>query len=458
MRVTQTKTVTEKRREVALLATLFLGTFMALLDVSIVTIALPSMQRSLGAPLSQLQWIVDGYVIALAASMLTGGALADRHGRKRVFLLGLVVFTLASAACAFAGDAGWLIAARVVQGAAASVITPGAMALLALAYPEPARRARVFGLWSTIASLAFIAGPLVGGPLTEYFGWQSVFLINLPLGAVAVALGRWALTESADPGHASVDPAGQVLAICWIGALSFGVIEAGHLGWADPAVLAALTVAVVAFGIFVAVELRRPRPMLPIRLFARPEFGMVNLSSFAIGFGTFGSFFLLSLYLQSARGAGPTEAGLQFLPYVLASSISANVTGRVIARYGPRVPMLTGSAALAATLLALTVLTPGTPYFVVAILFAVLGAALMLAGLPVNTMAMHVVPKERSGMASATVNATRQTGTALGVALLGTLVAAAPDFTTGLHRGLVVAGAVTAVVTALTAVTLRKAR
>ncbi|QWF80894.1 DHA2 family efflux MFS transporter permease subunit [Amycolatopsis sp. CA-230715] len=452
------KTVTEKRREVALLTTLFLGTFMALLDVSIVTIALPSMQRSFGAPLSQLQWIVDGYVLALAASMLTGGALADRHGRKRVFLLGLVVFTLASAACAFAGNAGWLIAARVVQGAAGSVITPGAMALLALAYPEPARRARVFGLWSTVASLAFIAGPLVGGPLTEYFGWQSVFLINLPLGAVAVALGRRALTESADPEHASVDPAGQVLAICWIGALSFGCIEAGHLGWTAPAVLIALTAAVVALGAFVVVELRKPRPMLPIRLFARPEFGMVNLSSFAVGFGTFGSFFLLSLYLQSARGAGPTEAGLQFLPYVLASSISANVTGRVVAKYGPRVPMLTGCAALAATLLALTALNPGTPYFVVAILFAVLGGALMLAGLPINTMAMHVVPKERSGMASATVNATRQTGTALGVALLGSLVAAAPDFTTGLHRGLVVAGAVTAVVTALTAATLRKAR
>jgi MFS family permease len=196
--VTQTTTVFNSR-QVVMLAALFLGTVMALLDVSIVIVALPSLQADLHASLADLQWVVNGYLVAQAAVMLTGGALADRFGRKRVFLAGLAVFTLASLACGLAPGVVWLVAARVVQGAAASVVIPGAMSLIAQEFPEPGRRARVLGWWTSVAGLAFVLGPLVGGPLTETLGWQSVFFINLPLGVVAVVFGWRALTESAGP-------------------------------------------------------------------------------------------------------------------------------------------------------------------------------------------------------------------------------------------------------------------
>ncbi len=456
MRVTQATTVFNSR-QVATLAALFLGTVMALLDVSIVIVALPSIQADLHASLADLQWVVDGYLVAQAAVMLTGGALADRFGRKRVFLTGLAVFTLASLACGLAGDVFWLVAARVVQGAAASVVIPGAMSLIAQAFPEPGRRARVLGWWTSVAGLAFVLGPLVGGPLTETLGWQSVFFINLPLGVVAVVFGWRALTESADPEHAALDPRGQLLAAVWIGALAYAVIDAGHAGWARPQVTVTLAVAAVAFAAFVVAELRHPNPMLPIRLFGGREFGMVNLASFTLGFGTFATFFLLSLYLQTVRGATPTEAGLQFLPYVIANSGLSVVSGRLVGRYGPRWPLLVGYTLLALVPLAMLTLTPTTPYAVIAVLFAVAGCGLNLAGIPISTMALHAVPRERSGIASATVNATRQTGTALGVAALGVLVASGTDFVDGLHSALLAAGLVTGAVAVAVAVVLRAA-
>jgi EmrB/QacA subfamily drug resistance transporter len=454
--VTQSTTVSNSR-QVALLAALFLGTFIALLDVSIVTVTLPSLQTDLHASLADLQWVVDGYLVAQAAVMLTGGALADRFGRKRVFLTGLTVFTLASLACGLAPGVSWLVAARVVQGGAASVVIPGAMSLIAQSFPEPDQRARVLGWWTSVAGLAFVLGPLVGGPLTEILGWQSVFFINLPLGAVAVVFGWHALTESADPEHAALDPLGQLLATVWIGALAYAVIDAGHTGWARPQVTVTLAVAAVAFAGFVAAELRHPHPMLPIRLFGRREFGVVNLASFTVGFGTLATFFLLSLYLQNVRGATPTEAGLQFLPYVLANSGMSLLTSRMVARHGPRRPLLAGYALLALVPLAMLTLTPTTPYVVIAVLFTVAGCGLSLAGIPINAMALHAVPRERSGIASATVNATRQTGTALGVATLGVLAASGTDFVDGLHHALLAAGLGTAAVAAAVAISLRPA-
>ncbi|RZS32435.1 EmrB/QacA subfamily drug resistance transporter [Herbihabitans rhizosphaerae] len=453
--MTLSTTVPHKAGTGWFLAPLFLGTFMSLLDVSIVNIALPTIQSDLTTSLAQLQWIVDGYIVALAAFMLTGGSLADRFGRKAVFLIGVAGFTVASLACALADSADWLIAARVVQGAAASVLTPGAMSLIAQAFPEPARRARIIGLWSSVASSAFVLGPLIGGPLTEAFGWRSVFYLNVPLGMLTVVVGLRRLRESADPEHASPDVVGQLLAIGWIGALTYGIIDGGHRGWTEPPVLAALGLAAVLFVAFILIELRQQRPMLPIRLFARPEFGLVNLAAFVMGFGTFGSFFLLSIYLQSVRGATPTEAALQFLPYVLANTTAGLLAGRLVSRFGGRLPLVAGYTLITVALLGMLVLTPTTPYPVIAVLFVIIGFGLSTGGVPTNTMALHAVPRHSSGMAASTVNATRQTGTAVGVAVLGAVVAAQPTFTDGLRHALLVAGVATGVVTVLLATRLR---
>ncbi|SDZ20759.1 drug resistance transporter, EmrB/QacA subfamily [Amycolatopsis xylanica] len=425
-----------------MLAVLFLSTFMALLDSSVVTVALPAIQRSLGGPLSNLQWVLDGYTVALATVMLTTGTLGDRFGRKRVFLAGLAVFTIASACCAFAPGIGWLIAARILQGAAGSVLIPGGLSLMAQAYPDPGRRARVLGVWGMVGALAFVAGPLVGGPLTDAFGWPSIFLINLPLGALALGFGLRSLRESADPEHASLDPLGQVLAIAWTGLLVYAVIEAGHSGWSATGVLVCLPGAMACLAAFVWVESRSVRPMLPLSLFSNGRFAAITVASFVLGAGSYGSFFLLSLYLQTVRGVSATGAGVRFLPLVLASSVFSLLAGR----WGGRVLVL-GYGLTGLALLACATITASTPYPVVAVLFAALGAGMGLALGPTNLAALAAVPRERSGVASATVNTARQTGTALGIAVLGAVVAAAGDFVGGLHISFVIAGTMTLAIT-----------
>ncbi|GAA4024059.1 MFS transporter [Allokutzneria multivorans] len=422
------------------LASLYLATFMALLDVSVVVIAQTAITEDLRTTFAGAQWVIDAYTVALASTMLSCGALADRWGRKRVFLIGLAVFTGASVACAMAPGAAWLIAARAVQGVGASVLAPGALSLIVHAFPEPGARARVIGTWSTVISLAFLLGPVLGGPLTDLFGWRSVFLINLPLGGLALALGARFLTESADPDGSSPDPLGQVLAIAWISSLAYALIEVSSV---------ALGVAAVTLALFIVVELRQPRPMFPIRLLGERGFGLVNLASFMTGFAAFGSFFLLSAYLQSTRGASPTEAGLQLLPYVLGGTVGSTVAGRLVQSLGAKPPLLAGQALIAASLLALSTVDTETPYPYVAVLFAGLGLGVSTSGVPSNALAVGLVPPRQSGIASATVTATRQTGTAVGVALLGLIATAGPKLADGLPHALLTAGVSTVVVTVL---------
>ncbi|GAB3578174.1 hypothetical protein GCM10027445_44980 [Amycolatopsis endophytica] len=348
--MTETKIVANR----VLLAAVYLASFMALLDASVVTVALPTVQRDFGGPLANLQWVFDGYTLALATAMLSGGVLGDRFGRRRVFLAGLALFTVASLACALAPGIGWLVAARIVQGAAASVLIPGGLSLLAQAFSEPARRARALGLGAVIGGLAFVAGPLLGGPLTETFGWQSIFLINLPLGAVALVLGVRGITESADPSRPGLDPVGQVLAIAWTGLLVYAVIEAGHAGWSAPRVVGCLAAAAVCLAAFLVAESRGRSPMLPLTFFRDGDFAVVNLASFVLGAASYGGFFLLSLYLQGPRGASATEAGLWFLPLVLATSAMGAVSGRVSRRIG----LLAGYPLCAAGLRARSCWTP----------------------------------------------------------------------------------------------------
>lgn len=439
-----------------MLVALFASPFMALLDISVVTLALPDMQTDLSMPISGLQWVADAYAITLAALMLSAGTLSDRYGRKKVFLGGLIVFTAGSAACALAPSADWLIAARALQGIGASVLMPGAMSLIAHAFPGQRQRAKMLGYIGTVASSAIIVGPLLGGPLTEAFGWPSIFWINVPIGIFAVIVGVRRLNESASPDAAGVDPAGQLLAVLWVGALVYAGIEAGHAGLSSPRVVLVGVVGVVALAAFVAVELRQRRPMLAVRLFARPVFSIINLASATIGFGTFGSFYLLSLYLQNIRGESPTIAGLQLLPYAVLNGGAGLLFGRIVRNVGPRVPLLGGFICLTLAPAGLQLLTPTTPYPVIAVLFAVTGVGIGLGGAATNVIALHSVPPERSGMASATVNAARQVTFALGVAVLGAVTASGQTFIGGLHTALAIAAVSTGAVTLLLILTRRQ--
>lgn len=433
-----------------LLVAAFMGTFIALLDPTIVNVAAPSVQADLGTDLAGLQWMVDGFALTLAAFMLSGGSLGDRYGRKRVFLGGVGVFVVASVICAVAPDLGVLVAGRCLQGAAAAVIVPGALSLIGQAVPDPRGRARVMGYWGMSGALAVITGPLLGGVLVDTMGWPSIFLVNVPVGLVAIVIGLRAIPESADPEHAALDPAGQFLAIVALGSLSYGVIEARGHGWGSWLTVGSLAGAVLAAVQLVAVERRVARPLLPVGLFGDARFTVTNVASVALGFAANGAFFLLSaLYLQQMRGNSATETGVMLLPMTLAVLPSALLAGRLTASHGPWRPMFIGYVLTGASLAGMAVFDASTSYPVLAVLFVVAGIGQGLAITPAAAAVLEIVPRERSGIAAATVNTARQVGTALGVAVLGTIVAESAEPVRGMRVSLLVAAGVAVLAAAL---------
>lgn len=439
----------------------FLGTFMALLDLTIVNVALPTMQVSLGTDLTGVQWIVDSFALCLAAFMLSGGLLGDRLGRKRTYLAAVVVFVAGSVLCAAADGIALLIAGRVVQGLAAAVVVPGALSLIGRSTTDPAVRGRLMGLWGMVASLAVVAGPLLGGALVDNVGWAWIFLVNVPLGAVVVVTGLAGLAESADPEHTSFDPAGQLLGVVALGALAYSAIEARDPSTHAVRIIACAIVFVLAVAAFITVERRVPRPMLPLSLFRSAQFSVVNAASVALGFGANGAFFLLSLYLQQVRGNSAWATGLLLLPMTLAIIPASMLAGRLIGRHGPRRPLLIGYVLTGGTLAGLAAVVTDTNLVPMAILFVGCGLGQGLAIVPAPPAVLHVVPRERSGFGAAMVSTARQTGTALGFAVLGAIVnahishtttAKSAAFVTGLRISLLIAAA--AVLAAAIALTL----
>jgi EmrB/QacA subfamily drug resistance transporter len=421
----------------------FLGSFVALLDLTIVIVALPAIQEALGADLVGAQWIVDSFALLMGAFLLSGGLLGDRLGRKRVYLIAIVVFVAGSILCAFATSIGVLIAGQAVQGLAAAVIVPGSLSLIGRAAPDPAARGRLMGVWGMVASLAVVAGPLLGGLLVDSLGWESIFWVNLPIGIVAIVCGLVGLSESADPQHASFDPAGQLLGVLALGALAYGAIEARDLADNAATVLTAAAVFVIATIAFIAVEHRVARPMLPLELFRNRQFTVVNAASIALGFGANGAFFLITLYLQQVRGNSALNAGLLLLPMTLAIVPASFFAGRLIAARGPRLPLVIGYGLVGASLAALGAIDlTNAGYWNIGQGFAIV---------PAPAAVLQTVPRERSGVGSAVVSTARQVGTALGFAVLGTIVAThttgvapadlAAAFVDGLHISLVVAAA-----------------
>jgi MFS transporter, DHA2 family, methylenomycin A resistance protein len=397
---------------------------MALLDLTIVTVALPAMQTSLHAGFSSLQWVIDGYTLALSALLLPAGSLGDRYGRRRLYLTGMAVFTIGSAVCAGSPDIGLLVAGRVIQGTGATSLVPGSLSVLTQAFPDPARRARMIGLWGGFGSLAVAAGPVLGGVLVQEAGWWAIFLINLPIGAATVALGARFIPETSDRTHAATDPAGQAAGIAWLGALTFGLIQSGTYGWSAPVTIIPLAVAAAGFAGFLTIEARRSQPMLPLGLFTNRTFAVANLASFALGFGAYSVFPYLSLYLQDIQGYSAISTGLRYLPLCGAIAVMSVYAGKLTGTFGPRLAMTVGYTVTAAALLALVVLAPHTSYLVIAGVFAAYGVGMGFSIAPTNAAAMGSVQRQRSGIASGTVNAARQAGNTLGIAILGSIITA----------------------------------
>jgi DHA2 family methylenomycin A resistance protein-like MFS transporter len=413
------------------------GYFLVLLDVTIVNVALPTIGDDLHAGVSELQWVVDGYALALAGLMLTGGTVGDLRGHKSVVLCGLTLFGVASLGCGLSGSAEMLIAFRVLQGLGAALMLPGTLAVIANAYPDERERARAIGVWAGVGSCALPAGPLLGGLLVQTAGWRWVFLLNVPIVMLAtVAAGR-VVTESRGGAARRLDLPGAALgALALVGA-TFAFIEAGQGGSALVVVIAAVCAVAGALG-FLAVERRARDPLLPLGLLRERAFIIANGVAGAMNLATLGLLFVVTLYLQDVRHDRALTAGIVLLPLFAPLSVLAPVGGRIVARTGPRLPMLGGSilAAVGVGLLTRSDATTGYLTLLPAVLLWGVGLAFLTPA--VVSAAVAAVPGERAGLASAVNNTTRQAAGAIGIAAFGA-IAAAPGSPGFVHRFHVVA-------------------
>ena len=395
------------------------GLFMVMLDNTIVNVALPSIQRDLGASVSGLQLVLDTYVLVFASLLLTAGSLGDRYGRKRVFQAGLVVFTASSALCGLAPSLPALVAARALQAVGGAALLPSTLAIITTTFPDPRERVQAIGLWSGVSASALAAGPVVGGLLVDSFGWRSVFYVNVPVGVAALLVAGRVVAESRNPDARRLDLPGLLLAVAGLGSLTYGLIEGNAHGWGSPPIVALLTVGGVGLAAFLLVEARRRHPMLALGFFRDPTFSSANTVALLVGFALLGFVFFNTLYFQVVQGYSPLQAGLRSLPNTLSVVVMAPIAGRLASRFSYRVPVVAGLLLASAALLLLQRIQPGTPYTSLWWNLAMLGAGLGLTISPVTAAAVAAMPGTQAGVASAVTNTSRQVGGALGVAVLG---------------------------------------
>jgi EmrB/QacA subfamily drug resistance transporter len=397
--------------------------FMAALDNLVVTTALPSIRKDLGGALSDLEWTVNAYTLTFAVLLMFGAALGDRFGRRRLFLVGLTVFTGASAAAAMAPGIDALIAARAVQGVGAAIMMPLTLTLLTAAVPAE-RRGTVYGIWGAVNGLAVAGGPLIGGSLTEHASWHWIFWLNVPFGLLLLPLARLRLAESR-AADARLDARGTVLISLGLFGIVYGLVSEGTHGWTSPRVLGGLIGGALLVAAFVRHGMTARRPMLPMRMFRQRGFSAINAASLLMFTGMFGSIFLLSQFLQNVLGYGPTEAGLRMLPWTGMPMIVAPIAGYLSDRIGGR-PVVAAGLALQAIGLGwfATVASPHVSYAAQLPALIVSGAGMALFIAPATNMFMSSVRPEEQGIASGTNNALREVGGALGIAVLGSIFAA----------------------------------
>lgn len=411
----ETSTASPRR---SLLAAL-LGFFIITLDALVVSVALPAIRDTLGGGVTGLQWVVDGYTLPFAALLLLAGTLSDRIGAKRTFGIGLVLFTMSSAACGLAPSLGLLIVARIAKGTGAALMTPASLALIGEAFPDPSAKARAIGLWAVGGAVASAAGPLVGGALTVV-SWRLIFLVNLPVGAIALWLLAGVPTSRCR--ESPLDWAGQAVAIVSLTTLTYGLIEAGAAGISDPKVVFALILALASAIAFLVFESRSKHPMVPIKMFQ----SYAAITTIAIGFafmaGFYGMVFLVSLFLQEQRGLTPFQTGLAFLPVTGMSFVMPILAARMAEWFSPRIPIVIGLAAMAAGLIALSLIADTAPISTIIAMMVPVGLGGGLAMPSATSVLLNTVPASHSGTASGVLNTSRQVGGAIAIAAFGALI------------------------------------
>jgi EmrB/QacA subfamily drug resistance transporter len=397
------------------------ATFMLLLDITVVNVALPSIRKDLGASFTDLQWVVDAYALTLAALVLTAGSLADRLGRRRLFIVGLAIFSLASLLCALSPDATFLNLARAVQGIGGAVMFAVSLALIAQEFRAGRERGMAMGMYGATIGVAVAIGPLVGGALTDSLGWESIFYLNVPIGLAAMAITYLRVRETRDPNATRVDWLGVATFSAALFMLVLALVRGNDEGWGSTVIVALLAGAAVLFVAFLAIESRVREPMLPLRLFRRPAFTGVQLAAFAVSSSLFALFLYLTLYLQNYLGLSPLEAGVRYLPITVVSFVAAPIAGALLARVQARVLLSLGLGAVGAGLLFMGGIDAGSDWTTLLGGFLVAGAGVGLINPVIADVAVSVVPKEQSGMAAGINDTFRQVGVSVGIAVWGAI-------------------------------------
>jgi EmrB/QacA subfamily drug resistance transporter len=411
------------------------------LDSTIVNVALPSIGRELHASVSGLQWTVDAYTLVLASLLMLSGSMADRLGRRRVFQVGLCVFTAGSLLCSLAPGLGWLIAFRMVQAIGGSMLNPVAMSIIRNIFTDARERAQAIGLWGATIGLSLALGPVVGGTLVESVGWRAIFWINIPVGLTAVALTMRFVPESRAPRPRRVDPLGQLLVIATLAAVTYAIIEAPAAGWSSIQTVGLLLFAAAALTALVRYERRRVEPLLELRFFRSVPFS--SASAIAVcAFAALGGFlFLNTLYLQEVRHFSALTAGLYTLPIAVATLVCAPLAGRLTGSRGPRLGLLAGGLGLALGGVLLTGLHGGTPLGLLLLSYVIFGVGFGMVNPPITNTAVAGMPAAQAGVAAAVASTSRQVGATLGVAIVGAVTAAGangaigPGFVQASHTG-----------------------
>jgi len=419
-----------RRRRMGVLLICSSSLFIVYLDSTILNVALPTLQKDLHASLSGLQWIADAYLLVVSCLLMLTGSTADRLGRKRLFLVGLTGFGLASLLCSLAPNTGTLIGLRMLQGVGGSMLTPISLSIVRQTFHDPKERVRALGIWSGIFGVAAACGPVVGGVLVSEVGWRSIFWLNVPICAAMIAATLRYVPESRAPKPRRIDVPGQLLMIVLLGSLTYAVIQGPVSGWTATSTLALFAVAALAAVIFVTVERRREEPLLELRFFRSHPFTGASVIA-VVSFIVLGGFlFVITLYLQQVRGYSPLGAGLSLLPATLVMAAGAPVAGQLASRRGPRIPLVASGVCVAAGAALLLSLSPTTSYLYLAIALAILGAGLGLVNPPITNIGVSGMPPAQAGVASAVISVTRQVGSLIGVAVMGDMV------TTGVRDGM----------------------
>lgn len=393
------------------------------LDITAVNVALPDIGDQLDASLSGLQWSVSAYTVAMASLLLFSGSIADRLGRRRTLITGMSVFSIASLLCSLAPTVEWLIAFRILQGIGASMLNPVAMSIITNTFTDPRERAQAVGIWGAVFGASLALGPIVGGALVASVGWEWIFLINVPLGLTAIVLLLRFVPESRAPRARRFDPAGQLLVVGLLASLTYGIIEGPNAGWSSAPILAAFAVSAASLVGLLVHEPRREEPLVDLRFFRSIPFSSSIALSVA-AFASFGGFlFLTTLYLQDARGLSPIEAGLAMVPVALTIMLVSPVSGRIVGRRGPRIPLVAAGLCFLLACGMLVDVSSATPLGWLLAAYTVFGIGFGFVNAPITNAAISGMPVAQAGVAAAIATTSRQFGQALGVAVVGAIVA-----------------------------------